>query len=54
MMSFSSRIPDPKLSPKWEEMWINRLKNLPNLTENWLKHQEKDEYWKHGSISEDF
>lgn len=54
MLCFSSSIPDPKLEPKWEEMWLNRLKNLPILIENWLLHQQRDDYWKHGSICENY
>ena len=35
-------------------MWLERLKNLPHLSDIWLKHQKRDKYWKHGSVCEDY
>ena len=54
MLSFSSSLPDPKYVKNWEEIWLKRLKNIPNFIETWLLHQERDDYWKHGSICEDY
>jgi len=55
MFAFSSRPPDPKLvGERWRDMWIDRLKNEPLLILNWLKHQHRDAFWKHGSVCEDF
>ena len=54
MQCFSSTIPDPIFNPNWEELWLNRLKNQAMWIEPWLKHQERDAYWKHGSICEDY
>ncbi|MGH6933958.1 MAG: CocE/NonD family hydrolase [Dongiaceae bacterium] len=55
MQSYSSRPPDPALvGPRWRDMWQVRLKNEPLLIETWLKHQHRDEYWKHGSVGEDY
>ncbi len=39
---------------RWREMWLERLEKLPLLIENWLKHQRRDAYWKHGSVCEDY
>jgi len=55
MFSYSSRPPDPLLSTeRWREMWLQRLENTPLLVDNWLQHQHRDEFWKHGSICEDY
>ena len=54
MWSYSSRAPDPALRENWRDMWLQRLKNEPFLPSIWLRHQERDEYWKHGSICEDY
>ncbi|MFT5784770.1 MAG: putative CocE/NonD family hydrolase [Ascidiaceihabitans sp.] len=54
MWSYSSRAPDPALRDDWREMWLDRLENEPFLPTTWLKHQTRDEYWKHGSVCENF
>lgn len=55
MLAYQSRSPDPALvGDKWKEMWMERLENEPYFMEEWLEHQRRDEFWKHGSISEDF
>jgi uncharacterized protein len=55
MMAFSSRPPDPAIvGEHWREMWMDRLRNMPFLAANWLEHQRRDEFWKHGSVCEDF
>ena len=54
MWAYSSRAPDPALRDNWREMWLDRLKNEPFLAAEWLKHQHRDAYWKHGSVCEDF
>ena len=55
MLAYSSRPPDPEVVGKnWREMWLERLESQPFLLETWLDHQRRDEYWKHGSICEDW
>ena len=54
MWSYSSRAPDPALRDDWREMWLDRLENEPFLPTTWLKHQTRNEYWKHGSVCENF
>ncbi len=47
--------PDPALvGERWREMWLDRLENLPLFLERWLQHQQRDAYWKHGSVCEDY
>ena len=47
--------PDPVLvGDRWRAMWLERLNNLPLFLEPWLRHQRRDDYWKHGSVCEDY
>ncbi len=54
MLSYSSRPPDPALRADWREVWLQRLEAEPWLAPRWAELQERSEYWKHGSICEDF
>ncbi len=54
MWAFSSRPPDPALRQGWFQMWRERLEAEPFLPTLWLRHQNRDAYWKHGSVCEDF
>ncbi|MFV0473450.1 MAG: CocE/NonD family hydrolase [Pikeienuella sp.] len=55
MLAYQSRCPDPALvGENWREMWLERLTNEPFFMEEWLSHQRRDAFWKHGSICEDF
>jgi hypothetical protein len=35
-------------------MWFQRLRGSGLWLEQWLQHQRRDDYWKHGSICENF
>lgn len=55
MLGYQSRSPDPALvGERWKEMWLERLEHEPFFMEEWLTHQRRDAFWRHGSISEDF
>ncbi|MFB9123759.1 CocE/NonD family hydrolase [Paraburkholderia dipogonis] len=55
MMSYLAMPADPLLvGDGWQEQWLDRLNNVPLMLENWLGHQNRDDYWKHGSVSEDY
>ena len=55
MMVYQTRPPDPNAaSDSWRESFFNRLENLHAWPVNWLEHQTRDEYWKHGSVCEDY
>ncbi len=54
MWSYSSRAPDPALREDWREIWLQRLEAEPFLPSVWLRHQTRDDYWRHGSVCEDF
>lgn len=55
MFSYQSYPPDPVLvGDRWRDMWRERLENQPLLVDNWLQHQRRDAYWKHGSVCENY
>ena len=55
MWAYSSRPPDPALvGENWREMWLERLNAQPFLSASWLRHQQRDAYWQHGSVCEDY
>ncbi|MEM1199636.1 MAG: CocE/NonD family hydrolase, partial [Pseudomonadota bacterium] len=55
MLSYSSRPADPVLyGPGWRDNWMERLDHNPLLAHRWLGHPWRDDYWKQGSICEDF
>jgi hypothetical protein len=55
MLCYASRPPDPELvGDGWRETWLQRLNTQPFPLTAWLAHQRKDDYWKHGSIGEDY
>jgi putative CocE/NonD family hydrolase len=37
----------------WRDQWLDRLENTPRFIESWLSHQRRDEFWEHGSVTED-
>ena len=50
-----ARPPDPAIvGSRWREMWMQRLSNLDFHVANWLTHQHRDDFWKHGSVAEDY
>ncbi len=55
MLAYQSRSPDPEIvGEKWRAMWLERLENEPFFMEEWLTHQRRDAFWRHGSIGETF
>ena len=54
MLSFSSRPADPLYRPDWRADWLARLQAEPFLAPGWAGHQAKDDYWKHGSVGQDW
>jgi len=55
MFAFNSLPPDPAIvGDRWRNMWRERLEGSGLWLETWLTHQHRDEYWRHGSICEDF
>lgn len=55
MFAYNSCPPDPQLvGERWRDLWFQRLQEGGLWVDTWLQHQQRDEYWKHGSICEDF
>src|SRR3546814_6258929 len=55
MLAYQSRPPDPALvGERWRDIWLERLEGEPFMLENWLAHQRRDAFWRHGSICENF
>lgn len=48
--------PDPQVvgADRWRKMWLDRIEAVEVYPAKWLRHQRKDAYWKHGSVSEDW
>jgi putative CocE/NonD family hydrolase len=54
MLTWNARPPDPRLRDDWREVWLDRLERTPFYLEPWLAHQRRDDYWRHGSVCEDY
>ena len=53
---YIARPPDPALvGERWREMWLRApRRQRRSLVDNWLRHQRRDAFWKHGSVCEDY
>ncbi|NED99338.1 CocE/NonD family hydrolase [Phytoactinopolyspora halotolerans] len=55
MFAYTSCPPDPAVvGDHWREMWHDRLHGSGLWLEDWLRHQHRDDFWKHGSVCEDY
>ncbi|HEY0274931.1 MAG TPA: CocE/NonD family hydrolase [Paenirhodobacter sp.] len=54
MASIMTPPPSSEFRDDWQERWLDRLRNLPHFAPMWLAHQRRDDYWKHGSLCEDW
>jgi uncharacterized protein len=55
MLAMSVRPPDPDLVGEgWRELWLERLEQAVPFAETWLAHQRRDEYWRTGSLCDDY
>jgi predicted acyl esterase len=55
MFAYNALPPDPAVvGERWREMWFNRMENTPPFIESWASHQQRDEFWKQGSVDEDY
>lgn len=47
--------PDPAIvGDPWRDMWLQRLENNGCWLIDWFRHQRRGDFWKHGSICEDY
>ncbi|MGP4043998.1 CocE/NonD family hydrolase [Streptomyces sp. 2A115] len=55
MFAHTSCPPDPAVvGERWRDMWLQRLEGSGLWLHEWLKHQRRDEYWRHGSVCENY
>lgn len=51
----SMRPPMPSvIGDEWLSEWRSRLSSNPDFTSLWLSHQQRDAYWRQGSVCEDY
>jgi putative CocE/NonD family hydrolase len=55
MFAYATCPPDPAVvGDRWREMWHERLENARPWVLEWLRHQRRDDYWKHASVCENY
>ena len=55
MLALCALPPDPAaVGDGWRATWLERLERTTPMVEAWLSHQRRDEYWRHGSVCEDY
>src|SRR5262249_32610938 len=55
MVAHNSRPPDPAdVGARWRDLWLERLRGSGLWIDTWLRHQRRDEFWKQGSVCEDY
>ena len=52
---FSVMPPDPELvGERWLDLWRERLEGVSLFPARWMNHPLRDNYWRHGSVCEDY
>lgn len=55
MMATNDLPPDPDVvGDRWRTMWQARMAHQRPWITDWLRHQRRDNFWKQGSVCEDF
>lgn len=55
MFAFGAQPPDPDVvGDRWRDMWLDRIDHLEPMVSTWIEHQHRDDYWKQGSVCEDY
>ncbi|MGX1565419.1 CocE/NonD family hydrolase [Streptomyces sp. NPDC055506] len=55
MFAYATCPPDPAVvGDRWREMWHERLEQTEPWVLEWLRHQRRDDYWRHASVCEDY
>jgi uncharacterized protein len=55
MVTTNALPPDPEIfGTGWLEEWMRRLEETPQWPFEWLRHQQRDDYWLHGSPCADY
>jgi predicted acyl esterase len=54
-MSYNAYPPDPEIvGERWRAMWRERLEHAVVFPALWLEHPRRDDYWKYGSVCENY
>jgi predicted acyl esterase len=55
MLTLCAQPPDPAaVGGDWRTTWLERMERTPAFIEAWLGHQRRDDYWRQGSVCEDY
>lgn len=55
MLAYNTMPPDPELvGDRWREEWMRRMEDSGLWLDEWLQHQTRDQFWRHGSVGEDY
>ncbi|KAJ4291688.1 hypothetical protein N0V90_009583 [Kalmusia sp. IMI 367209] len=55
MLAINSCPPDPALvGDQWRDLWLQRLESGGFFAKEWHENQRRNDFWKHGSINEDY
>ncbi|VDH00332.1 Cocaine esterase [Lysinibacillus sphaericus] len=55
MFAYNARPQFPEVrGESWRENWLERMELTPPYVEEWVRHQRRDAYWKHGSVIENY
>ena len=55
MHAFDARPPDPRFAgDSWRREWLERLRGNPPMIDDWIAHQRHDDFWRQGSVDEDY
>jgi uncharacterized protein len=55
MLAYNALPPDPAVvGEDWRATWRQRLEQTPPYINAWLAHQRRDEFWRQGSVCEDY
>lgn len=50
-----ARPPDPHhVGDVWRDMWMDRLQGIKPPLADWMEHMDRDAFWRHGSVCENY
>jgi uncharacterized protein len=56
LLAVQGQAQDPQVvgRERWRERWLERLNAVELNVSRWMDHPDRDDFWKHGSVSEDY
>ena len=52
--SIPPRLDPNVLGERWYDVWMDRVKGSGLWLEDWMRHQHRDAFYKHGSVCENY